>query len=174
MKVQESPDSIASLTKSIKETATGRKFDTEVYNLREEGVRLLAKKNGWKFKWRNEFHLPNRECYYLTISGTQEIQGVISIENEDTHFNMHLLESAPHNIGKDKKYGGVMQSLVAFACWRSYQFGYEGEICFIPKTVLVSHYQKTLDAVSIGNGRMIIYEPTARKLVSLYFKNFTP
>jgi len=52
---------------------------------------------------------------------------------------MHLIESAPFNIGKTKVYLGIPGNLVAFACKLSFQRGGEGYISFIAKTKLIDH-----------------------------------
>jgi len=43
---------------------------------------------------------------------------------------MHLIESVKFNKGKLKIYAGVPGNLVAFACKRSFDKGYEGYLAF--------------------------------------------
>jgi hypothetical protein len=57
---------------------------------------------------------------------------------------MHLIESAPFNIGKEKTYLGVPGNLVAFACKLSFQRGGDGYVSFLSKTKLIEHYEKNL------------------------------
>ena len=52
---------------------------------------------------------------------------------------MHLIESAPFNLGKEKIYLGVPGNLVAFACKLSFQRGGEGYVSFLSKTKLIEH-----------------------------------
>jgi hypothetical protein len=53
-----------------------------------------------------------------TISGI--IQGLMSVSDYGDHFYLHLVESAPFNLGKKKLYQGVPGNLFAFACKRSW------------------------------------------------------
>jgi hypothetical protein len=68
-------------------------------------------------------------------------------------------------------YEGVPGNLFAFACQLSIDRGYEGFISFTSKTKLISHYEKTLGAVHIGNHKMIIFPDAALKLVIKYYNN---
>ncbi|MCX6197645.1 MAG: hypothetical protein NTY88_00295 [Bacteroidetes bacterium] len=85
---------------------------------------------------------------------------------------MPLIENAPHNFGKSKQYYGVAGNLTAFACKRSFELGYEGEVAFESKTQLIEHYQTSLGAGVLMVRRMAILTAEAQKLVSLYFKDF--
>ena len=83
---------------------------------------------------------------------------------------MHLIESAPFNIGKEKTYLGVPGNLVAFACKLSFQRGGEGYVSFLSKTKLIEHYEKSLGAVHFGGHNMVITTEIALKLINKYFK----
>ena len=83
---------------------------------------------------------------------------------------MHLLESAPFNVGKNKVYNGVPGNLVAYACKISFQNGLEGYVGFTSKTKLITHYENTLHAVHVGGQRMIIFPQSAQFLINKYFK----
>lgn len=82
---------------------------------------------------------------------------------------MHLIESAPFNLGKNKVYIGVPENLVAFACKISFHRGFEGYISFMSKTQLIEHNEKTLGAVNAGGHLMIINTDAALKLINKYF-----
>jgi hypothetical protein len=82
------------------------------------------------------------------------------------------LKQAHIDYGRQKKYYGVAANLTAFACKRSYEFGYDGAVSFTAKSRLIEHYKKTLGAKQVAAQRMIITGENARKLVSLYFKDF--
>jgi len=159
------------LTNSIENVKSGDSFPTEISLLTKMELKGLSKKNGWKFNWANEFTMPSREVYKLTITNNPNIiQGVISLEVKTDHVYMHLIESAPFNFGKDKVYLGVPGNLVAFACKLSFQRGGEGYVSFLSKTKLVEHYQKTLGAIHFGGQTMIITTEAALKLTNKYFK----
>jgi len=108
----------------------------------------------------------------LTIAGNPGIiQGLISISERDEHVYMHLIESAPFNLGRNKVYVGIPGNLVAFACRIAFHRGFEGYVSFTAKTMLIEHYQKTLGAKNIGNNLMVINTEAAARLIDKYFKN---
>ena len=159
------------LTNSIENTKTGDSFTTEISLIIKEDIKALIKKNGWRFNWASEFRDPTREVYKLTITNNPNIvQGVISLEVKTDHVYMHLIESAPFNIGKDKVYLGVPGNLVAFACRLSFQRGGEGYVSFLSKTKLIEHYEKSLGAIHFGGHKMVITTENALILTNKYFK----
>lgn len=163
---------IDELTNSIENTISGDSFLTEVLPLRDYDISEITKKSGWQFNWKSEFKIKNRQLFKLTIAGNPGIiQGLISITDENDHYFVHLIESAPFNIGKNKLYIGVPGNLIAFACKTSKENGYKGFVAFVSKSKLISHYHETLGATPFGrNSKMIIYPPAAEKLINKYFK----
>lgn len=121
---------IDKLTNSIENVNSGDSFPTEISLLTLSEVKLITKKNGWLFNWASEFKIPARDIYKLTITNNPSIiQGVVSLEAKSDHVYMHLIESVPFNIGKNKTYLGVPGNLIAFACktvisarWRRLRF----------------------------------------------------
>ncbi|NNV55879.1 hypothetical protein [Limnovirga soli] len=162
---------IDKLTNSIENVKSGDSFPTEISLLTKAEVKRLTKKNNWQFNWVNELKIPTREVYKLTISNNPAIiQGVISLEVKTDHVYMHLIESAPFNIGKNKTYLGVPGNLVAFACKLSFQRGGEGYVSFLSKTKLIEHYEKSLGAIHFGGHNMVITTEVALILTNKYFK----
>ncbi len=162
---------IDKLTNSIENIQTGDSFPTEISLLNASELKAINKKNGWNFNWRNEFKQPEKDIYKLTIIGNPNIiQGLISLEVKKDHVYMHLIESAPFNIGKSKVYLGIPGNLVAYACKLSFQRGGEGYISFIAKTKLIDHYIDTLGAIHFGGHLMVITTESALKLIGKYFK----
>ncbi len=158
------------LTNSIENVKSSDSFPTEISLLTKAELKGLTKKNDWQFDWASEFKVPEREVYKLTITNNPTvIQGVISLEVKSDHVYMHLIESAPFNIGKSKTYLGVPGNLVAFACKLSFQRGGEGYVSFLSKTKLIEHYKKTLGAVHLGGQNMVITTEAALKLTNKYF-----
>lgn len=140
--------------------------------LRKDDMKLLTKKNGWNFDWKQELNDNTREVFKLTITNNPDIvQGLLSLSIETDHVYMHLLENAPFNIGQNKLYEGVAGNLVAHACKVSFQQGFNGFIAFTSKTKLIQHYQNTLGAYTLGGHRMIIPTHAAQFLVDKYFKS---
>jgi len=160
------------LTNSIENTITGDSFQTGVIVVTSPDLKTTTKKNGWLFDWKSEFKYPERDIYKLTIVNNENIiQGLISLEVKFDHVYIHLIENAPFNRGKSKIYAGVPGNLVAFACKLSFQRGHEGNVAFISKSQLVSHYIESLGATHFGGRLMIIETPAALKLINRYFKN---
>ncbi len=163
---------IDKLTKSIENVFTGDSFSTEITLISNAELKNITKQKGWIFDWKFELKQPEREVYKLTIANNPTIlQGLISLEAKADHVYMHLVESASFNKGKTKIYAGVPGNLVAYACRLSFQRGYEGNVSFLSKSQLISHYEKTLGAFHIGGRIMIIETNAALKLIDKYFKN---
>ena len=163
---------IDKLTHSIENVVTGDSFPTEILPLSKPDLVHLIQKNGWKFDWKKEYLLSDREVFKLTILWNPTIiQGLISIAPKQCYLEMFLIESAPFNYGKNKMHYGVAGNLVAFACKRSFELGFDGFVAFTAKTALIDHYAKTLGAVLIGNQRMAIEEKQASELINRYFNN---
>ena len=163
---------IDKITNSIENAVTGDSFQTEVSILRKSDLKLLSDKKLWVFDWKAELKDPKKEVFKLTIIHNPSIiQGLISIEDKEDHVFMHLVESAGFNKGKDKIYLGVPGNLVAFACKKAFQLGYEGNIAFISKSKLIEHYENSLGAIHIGGRTTIIHQTSALRLINKYFPN---
>ncbi len=96
------------LTNSIVNTISGDSFPTDIHAATKADLKIVTKKNNWLFNWTNEFKLGDRLVFKLTIRNNPEIiQGLVSISDYNDHFYLHLIESAPFNLGKNKLYVGV-------------------------------------------------------------------
>ena len=161
---------IDKLTNSIVNTISGDNFMTDVHPVTKVDFKSTTKKNGWLFNWANEFKLSDRQVFKLTIRNNPEIvQGFLSISDNNDHYYLHLVESAPFNLGKTKLYEGVPGNLFAFTCKISWDKGYQGFVSFTSKTKLVDHYEKTLGATHVGGRKMVIFPQEALKLIRKYF-----
>lgn len=161
---------IDKLTRSIENVVTGDSFPTVVLPMTKEDLKTVTRKNGWLFNWKKEFKTRGRAVCKLTIvDNPHVIQGLVCLEPETDHVVMHLVESAPFNLGRNKVYAGVLGNLVAYGCKRSFELGFEGNLAFISKTSLIQHYEATLNAIHYGKGRMIVNTAAARYLVDKYF-----
>jgi hypothetical protein len=173
VKTQEWIFEVDKLTASLEEASTGRSFSTSVTKLKQVELKSLTKSKGWKFNWKEEFANDLKTVYKLVANDQpNEIQGLISLSDASDHIFMPLVETAPHNFGKTKKFHGVLGNLVAFACKVSFEKGYDGEVGFVSKTALIPHYQNELGAKLLMGNRMGIFSMEAKKLVSLYYKDF--
>ena len=163
---------IDKLTNSIENAITGDRFQTDVSLIVKSDLKSITKKNRWLFNWQNEYKQPDRDVYKLTITGNSDIiQGLVSITEREDHVYMHMIESAPFNLGRNKVYLGVPGNLVAFVCRISFHRGFDGYISFISKTQLIEHYEKTLGAKNVGGHLMVINTDASLKLIDKYFKN---
>ncbi len=161
---------IDKLTNSIENVISGDSFKTDVLPLSPKDLKSIKGKDGWKFKWANEFKQADVTVYKLVIKDNVHIiQGLISLTPSNENVFINLIESAPFNFGKGKLYAGVSGNLVAFACNQSFIRGTEGYVSFLSKTKLIEHYQDTLGAQYVGQHLMIINTSAALKLIDKYF-----
>ena len=161
---------IDKLTNSIQNTISGDSFPTDVHPITKADLKIVSKKNGWFFNWEQEHKLRDRQIYKLTIRNNPDIiQGMLSISDNQDHYYLNLIESAPFNLGKGKLYEGVPGNLFAFTCKTSWDKGYEGFVSFTSKTKLVEHYVTSLGATHIGGNKMVIFPREALKLILKYF-----
>ena len=161
------------LTKSIELATTGERFETKVLPIEKADMKFISKRAGWKFDWQQEIAAGAKVYKLVAKTEPGAIQGLAAFFDAEGYIEMSLLESAPFNIGKGKKFDGVAGNLVAFGCLLSLQKGFDGVLSFVSKTKLMEHYHKSFGAVHIGNQRMTIFETKAAELITRYFPNFT-
>ena len=162
---------IDKLTNSIENVITGDRFATDILLIEKLDLKYLTKSAGWLFNWKAEYQYSDRDVYKLTIVGNPSIiQGLISITERQDHVYIHLIESSPFNLGKNKVYFGVPGNLIAFACRVAFHRGFEGYVSFISKSGLVAHYTATIGAHCVGGQLMVINTESALKLIDKYFK----
>jgi hypothetical protein len=158
------------LTNSILNTISGDSFPTDVHIVDKNDLKKITQKNGWLFNWAAESKLKDRKVFKLTIRNNPDIvQGLLSISDFKDHFYLHLIESAPFNLGRHKLYEGIPGNLFAFTCKESWDKGYQGFVAFASKTKLIEHYEKTLGATHIGSQKMVIFPQEALKLIRKYY-----
>ncbi|MCO6483889.1 MAG: hypothetical protein J5I62_13965 [Flavobacteriales bacterium] len=161
---------IDKLTRSIEEVATGENFPTLILPLHPMDLKEVTKKKGWSFDWRLEFKTSGRITFKIVTAAQPDmIQGLVSLELEPDHVVMTLVESAPFNQGRNKRFAGVLGNLVAYVCKVSFEHGFDGNVVFRAKTRLIDHYEKELNAVHVGGHLMVIFPGPARYLVDQYF-----
>lgn len=161
---------IDKLTNSILNTISGDSFPTDVHPISKSDLKIATKKNGWLFSWSAELKFSDCQVYKLTIRDNPNIiQGLVSISDFKDHFYLHLVESAPFNLGKNKLYEGVPGNLFAFTCKQSWDKGYQGFVSFTSKTKLIEHYSGSLGAIHIGGHKMVIFPQEALKLIKKYY-----
>jgi hypothetical protein len=160
-------------TKSLEEVSTGKSFSTTVKPIEKTDYKFITKKAGYNFVWKKEIDSNTKYVCKLVINEDESlIQGLICFEDAFSFIEMHLVETAPHNFGKHKKYLGVLGNLVAYVCKISFENGYDGEVAFTAKSDLIKHYQDSLGAILIAKQKMYIPTLKAKEMVSLYYPNF--
>ena len=161
---------IDKLTNSILNTISGDSFPTDVHLASKAEIKKLKAENKWLFDWEEESKLLDRQVFKLAIRDNPKIiQGLASISDYDDHYYLHLVESAPFNLGKNKLYEGVPGNLFAFTCKISWDKGYQGFVSFTSKTKLIEHYKKSLGATNVGGQRMVIFPHEALNLIKKYY-----
>ena len=161
---------IDKFTPCLEDCETGQILDT-VYSLATK--KELKYLKGWNFNWAAK-DLSDCKIYKITLAGQEEIQGLIALTSQpsETAVYVNLAESAPHNLGSDKKYHGVGGHLFAIAANESIKMGFGGFFYMDAKNMeLVEHYRKTLGALWIGMPhpyRMLVDEESAQKLLEIY------
>ena len=120
------------LTPCLKETATGKIYETEIVSFKQKKkLSKFNRRTGWYINWGK--FTEEVQVYALVLKGTMDIQGMIAIEYDTVAKAVHLVWGciAPHNnvweYGK-QEFIGVGGHLLAFAAELSEQHGYEGFI----------------------------------------------
>lgn len=161
---------IDKFTPCLENAKTGKLVPTIISKVTTDELKTL---NGWNFNWLEDT-LSDSDIYKLHTTEDDNIQGLIAITDfpKDMAVYVKLAESAPHNLGINKKYNGVGGHLFAAVAKVSVDKGYGGFIFMDAKNEeLVKHYNKTLGAVLLGRPhpyRMFIDEENAKKLLKTY------
>jgi hypothetical protein len=162
---------IDKLTPCLVEVATGTELQT-IFSIASDDDLYGLKERGWLFDWTaNELRKTN--IYKLLIDGDATIQGLVSAEVIRGAVYIHLVESAPHNRGKEKLYEGVGGHLFAIAMKLSTVNGFGGYVFFEAKNMeLVVHYTEMLGAsrvpTRIHDYRMEVLEEVAQDIMAKY------
>ena len=161
---------IDKFTPCLEDAGSGRIVPT-AYSMADRSE--LAALKGWNFNWSDK-SLNDSSIYKLTVKDSGEIQGLVALTDfyRSSAIYVNLAESAPHNIGKQKKYNGVGGHLFAIAVQKSVERGYGGYVFMDAKNIeLAEHYRRTLGATILGKPhpyRMYINEENALKLLDIY------
>ncbi|KRE35617.1 hypothetical protein [Paenibacillus sp. Soil522] len=119
------------------------------------------------FDWSVYFGQRGIEVYKMVIRGNDVIQGAIALECKEDHVWVHLIESIPH---ERKEFSWIGLNLLALACRRSVDMGFDGAVAFQSKTTvkLMQYYMGVVGASHFGGGLMAIDEAVAERLIMLY------
>lgn len=128
----------------LKEVQSGELIEAIISKALSKEMPL--KKGGWQFNWRQLSKTEGAELYKLTkVETPTEIEGMLMLTliSEEILF-MNNIEVAPRNYGSKGKYKNVAGSLLAFACYKSFELGknyYLGYLSFESKTKLIALYR---------------------------------
>lgn len=163
---------IDEITPCLIHRQSGEQYKTQYQPLTKEDLKSINRKSGWLFNWKTEFGAPDREVFKLLVVGSDEIQGLVSLSQDQGFVFVHLVENAPSNIGSERKqFIGVGAHLFAIACKISLEAGFEGFVSFLSKSNLLSHYEEEIGALRLGNSLLMEINPQrAMQLVKHYFK----
>lgn len=134
-------------------------------------IKMPLKKDGWLFNWKNILKRENTQTFVLRLKDTpHNIEGVLQLRIESEMLIMDLIEIAPHNIGKNKRYNNVAGSLIAFACRESFKIEgpYQGFLTFDSKTDLIEWYIENYGAEVAIRQKMFISPDNGIRLIAKY------
>lgn len=150
---------IDEFTPCLRDLKTGKLVDTSYQKIEINGFTARSlQKNGWNFDWS----IPQRngyQIYKLTLLDDDEIQGLVALKNitSDSAVKIDIIESSPHNRGKNKKYSGVGGHLLAIAVEKSYNEGNDGMVYFTAKTDLIDCYSNKFGARLVFGRNMALF-----------------
>ena len=97
------------------------------------------------------------------------IQALFSFEIRDDFIWLSKIERA--NFRSVKIYASIVETIVAFACHKSFELGFEGYVSFDAKTKLIPYYVSILGAIKVGQSqRMYVNTASAQSLVNLVYE----
>ncbi|MDR0516846.1 MAG: hypothetical protein LBH25_07350 [Fibromonadaceae bacterium] len=72
---------IDKITESIEFIKTNERFETIISSVKLQDLKVVTKKNGWKFNWNQELSYQQRQVYKLSTEKEPNlIQGLVSLE----------------------------------------------------------------------------------------------
>lgn len=145
---------------------TQKAIIAEIVPLETKDFKLIKKQKQFSFDW--ELEKPY-DLYKLVLKEQKEIVGLMSLIDfpEELRIEIHLLELAKENTGKDKKIERIAGCLIAYACKLSFVKGYDGFVSLVPKTRIINHYQQAYGFMQFGRQLAVLGE-VSRSLIQKY------
>ncbi|MEM6719322.1 MAG: N-acetyltransferase [Bacteroidota bacterium] len=134
---------------NIVDVRTGKKHLVEILPVEKDDYKKITKSIFW-LNWKEE---QDFSVYKLQRKGSNELLGLISLENFDaeSRVEIRLLAVSKNNRGKSKEYANIAGNLIAFACIESLKlYGEMACVSLVPKTELVAHYIEKYDMLQAG------------------------
>ena len=141
----------------IEDTRTGQLVAADILPVDPEDIEFVT---GWRFDWRAE--VAEAEVFKLVGEvKPAEILGLMSVLRRQGYIEVRLLESAPGNVGRLKRWRGIAGNLLAFAAQLSFASGGEGFVLLVAKTELINHYQTLYGFVRHGHSQKMVLDTLA-------------
>lgn len=174
---------IDEFTPCLRHTETGEILNTSISIATHEDFEHVQT---WRLRedWKKYLNDPEHfSVYKITLEGDTGIQGLVCFEKDHQEeqldeneifrwIELSVVESAPHNVGQQKRYAGVAAHLLAIVCKNSFDSNCSGFVSFFAKNEkLFAHYQVALGANPVDDldFRLLISSERAKELVDVYF-----
>lgn len=110
----------------------------------------IVSSNLFIFDWTLE---QKKIIYKISIKSTNEIQGLVAIQDipKEYRLHIHLIENSNPNKGRKKRYDYVAGCLIAYICQLAFEKDYEGFVSLEPKTELVTLYKDKYGFRTMGS-----------------------
>lgn len=151
--------------------AVSNKRKTKAEIIPANKATMPLKKHGWNFNWRQLIQNEHTKTFILRlVEVPQTVEGVLQLRMEGEMLIMDLVEIAPHNIGRDKRYKDVAECLIAFACRESFKMEgkYKGYLTFVAKSNLIQWYSSKYGAKQAFGQKMYIDPEKGLELIDKY------
>ena len=150
----------------IVETSTGKEYPVEILPVESEDFNSLGKVR-YFFDWRIE---RNQEVYKLQMTGSSDIQGLVSMERIPNEWRIHirLLTVSLENKGNGKKYDKIAGNLITHVAKIAVlQFGELACVSLKPKSQIAQHYIDKYN-MNITGVTLSLEVPEILELINLY------
>jgi hypothetical protein len=151
----------------IVELATGQKTIVAISPVENKDFQQLTQKR-YFFDWKKERGVA--DMFKLTIIGQSDILGLVSVIDFPSEYRLeiHLICASRENIGKSKKYKGIVGCLIGFVGQMALK-KYLGLACIslLPKTELRPHYKREYGMLDAGP-RLYLDGPELHIVVNKY------
>ncbi len=134
----------------IIDTKTNEELKIEIKLIEKGDYKLLTKKR-YFFDWEKE---KKQEVYKLTLEGTKDILGLISIERIPDEWRIHirLLTVSKENKGQNKNHENIAGNLITHVSKIALrEYAELACVSLKPKSTIVQHYIEKYDMNITGS-----------------------
>lgn len=152
----------------LEDILTGERLPATISRLSRKEIMLINKKQ-FHFDWSKETQF---EVFALKIERSKEILGIVSIDYQPANraIEIRLIANAKEHTGTRKRYDRIAGSLIAFACLKSLDAGYDGFVFLRPKTKIIDLYRVKYGFRYTGFS-MISEEFNTRLIINQYYED---